>query len=62
MSSYLSLMLDEEEEGNAAIIAISTPTLEEIDDGHLEDLTAHLPDILPKPIDDSDELVDLTSH
>lgn len=66
MASYLERMPDEEElaalPANATIVAMSEPSLDEIDDGHIEDLTGHLPEIIKPKADDSDELVDLTGH
>lgn len=63
MASYLERIPDEEELGNAAIVHMSTPALDEIDDGHFEDLTQHLPEIIkPVEVNDPDELVDLTNH
>lgn len=60
MSSYLERIPDEEELAQT-LATLPQPTLEEIDDGHIEDLTGHLPEIIGKPADD-DELVDLTAH
>lgn len=60
MSSYLERLPDEEEQGQMPFVP--EPTLEEIDDGHIEDLTGHLPEIIGKSAADADELVDLTAH
>lgn len=65
MASYLERMPDEEEAawtpswGPGSIPP--EPALEEIDDGHLEDLTQALPEIAC-PAADPDEIVDLTAH
>lgn len=69
MSSYLERLPDEEELAKLsleekltqAMMAPVEPSLEEIDDGHIEDLTNALPEI-KRPVADPDEIVDLTSQ